>query len=143
METDASIQDIGAVLFQPQDDGKLHPVAFARRELAQLRITDLEILTVVWAVSHFGTYLYRQKVMIYTDHAAVKAVLQNSGASRRHAQWWTKVHGSSIKELTELARRMLRQVPYLRTTRVLHQLRVWLSLSSSCHKEQCGYGRRR
>ena len=105
LETDASIQGIGAVLSQTQDDGKPHPVAFASRGLSPAErnysITDLETLAVAWAVSHFRTYLYGQKVTIYTDHAAVKAVLQNPGASGRHARWWTKVYGSSIKEVHE------------------------------------------
>ena len=81
LETDASIQGIGAVLSQYQENGKLHPVAFASRAVnpteRNYSITDLETLAVVWAVSHFRTYLYGQKVTIYTDHAAVKAVLQN------------------------------------------------------------------
>ena len=103
LETDASIRGIGAVLSQPQEDGKLHPVAFASRALSvaekNYSITDLETLAVVWAVSHFRAYLYGQRVTVYTDHAAVKAVLQNPGASGRHARWWTKVHGSGIQEV--------------------------------------------
>ena len=80
METDASIQGVGVVLSQTQEDGELHPVAFASRALSQAErnysITDLETLAVVWGISHFCTYLYGQKVTIYTDHVAVKAVLQ-------------------------------------------------------------------
>ena len=34
LETDASIQGLGAVLSQKQADGKLHPVAYASRSLA-------------------------------------------------------------------------------------------------------------
>ena len=90
METDASIQGIGAVLSQEQDDGKLHPVAFASRAVNQAErnysITDLETLAVVWSMSHFRTYLYGQDVTVYTDHAAVKAVLHNPTTSGRHAK---------------------------------------------------------
>ena len=35
---------------------------------------------------HFKTYLYGQKVTIYTDQAAVKAVLQKPNTSGRHAK---------------------------------------------------------
>ena len=60
-------------------------LAFASRALSPAKrnyfISDLETLAVVWAVSHFHIYLYGQKVTIYTDHAAVKAVLQNPSAS--------------------------------------------------------------
>ncbi len=62
LETDASIKGVGAILSQKQDDGKLHPVAFAGRALSQSEknysITELETLAVVWAVSHFHSYWY-------------------------------------------------------------------------------------
>ena len=103
LETDASILGIGAILSQLQADGKPHPVAFASRALSPTEqnyaITDLETLGVVWAVSHFRTYLNGQKVTIFTDHAAVKAVLQNPNASGKHTRWWTKVYGSGMKEV--------------------------------------------
>ena len=53
----------------------------------------------VWAVSDFRIYLYKQKVTVYTDHAAATAVIQNPRASGRHTRWWTKVHGSGLKEV--------------------------------------------
>ncbi len=72
LETDASIQGLGAVLSQKQADGKLHPVAYASRSLAsneeRYAITDLETLAVVWAISHFQYYLYGHDVTIHTDH---------------------------------------------------------------------------
>ena len=72
LETDASIQGLGAVLSQKQADGKLHPVAYASRSLAsneeRYAITDLETLAVVWAISHFEYYLYGHNVTIHTDH---------------------------------------------------------------------------
>ena len=103
LETDASIKGIGAVLSQTQSDGKLHPIAFASRALNGAEknycITDLETLAVVWAIMHFKTYMYGQKVTIYTDHAAVKAVLQKPNTSGRHARWWTQVYGSGLGEV--------------------------------------------
>ena len=103
LETDASIQGIGAVLSQTQDDGTRHPIAFASRALSPAErnygITELETLAVVWAVSHFRTYLYGQEVVVYTDHSSVRAVLQNPNASGKHARWWAKVHGSGIKKV--------------------------------------------
>ena len=62
LETDASIQGRGAVFSQPQEDRKLHPVAFASKALnpqeKNYAITELETLAVVWAVAHFHQYLY-------------------------------------------------------------------------------------
>ena len=84
LETNASILGLGAVLSQVQDDGKKHPIAYASRALSQCEknyaITEVETLAVVWAVSHFRSYLYGQRVTIYTDHAAVGAVLQGPSA---------------------------------------------------------------
>jgi len=79
LETDANIKGIGAMLSQQQEDGWVHPVAFASRALLQQErnysVTDLETLAVVWAVSHFHAYLYGHDVEIRTDHSAVKPVL--------------------------------------------------------------------
>ena len=103
LETDASKQGLGAILSQYQVDHKLHPVAYASRSIssteANYAITDLETLAVVWAVTHFRYYLYGHKVTIITDHAAVKAILGAPSLSGKHARWWSKVHGSGIKQV--------------------------------------------
>ena len=103
LETDASILGLGAILSQPQEDGKLHPIAYASRTLSQAEknypVTDLETLAVVWGVTHFRYYLYGHQVTIYTDHAAVKAVLGTPNLTGKHARWWSKVHGSGIGEI--------------------------------------------
>ena len=103
LETDASGLGLGAVLSQNQEDGKLHPVAFASRALSPCErnygITELETLAVVWAISHWRAYLYGQEVMVYTDHSAVCSILQNPYSSGKHARWWLKVHGSGIKSV--------------------------------------------
>ena len=39
-------------------------------------ITELETLAVVWAMSHFHAYVYGNEVLVYTDHSAVKAILE-------------------------------------------------------------------
>ena len=103
LETDACISGIGAVLSQLQLDELLHPVAYASRALSQAEcrysITELETLAVVWAISHFHSYLYGHSVVVYTDHSAVRAVLESSNPSAKHARWWTKVYGSGIRNL--------------------------------------------
>ena len=103
LETDACLEGLGAVLSQPQDDGHLHPIAYASRALAPSEknygITELETLAVVWALSHFHFYLYNQTVTLYTDHSAVKDILGSSQLSGKHARWWMKVYNQGIKEL--------------------------------------------
>ena len=41
---------------------------------------------------------------VYTDHAAVKAVLQSPNTSGRHAQWWTRIHGAGLREVNIIYR---------------------------------------
>ena len=103
LETDASVKGLGAVLSQQQDDGVLHPVAFASRSLSPTErnysVTDLETLAVVWAMQHFRAYLYGHKVTVVTDHSAVKTVLGAPCSSGKHARWWLKVFGSGVKDV--------------------------------------------
>ena len=103
LETDASIQGLGAVLSQVQEDGKLHPVAYASRALnpseKNYGVTELETLAVVWAVTHFHSYLYGNKVTVLTDHSAVRAVLETPNPTGKHARWWTRVYGRGVREV--------------------------------------------
>ena len=90
LETDASIFGLGAI----QEDGKLHLLVYASRSLSKSEknysATDLETLTVVWGVTDFHYYLYGHQVTIYTDHTAVKAVLETPNLIGKHARWWSK-----------------------------------------------------
>ena len=107
LETDASAAGLGAVLSQKYND-RLHPIAYASRSLSPAEknygITDLETLAVVWACQHFHAYLYGHKVTIYTDHSAVKAVLETPSPSGKHARWWMKVYGAGVKEVNIIYR---------------------------------------
>ena len=62
-------------------------------------ITELETLAVVWAITHFIPYLYGHDVTVLTDHTAVKAILQTSNPSGKHARWWTKAYGSGVRSV--------------------------------------------
>ena len=87
---------------QLQQDGLHHPVAYAGRSLSAAErnygITELETLAVVWAMSHYRSYLYGQDVTVYTDHSAVNS------PSGKDARWWTKVCGAGIRNLKILHR---------------------------------------
>ena len=79
LETDASGTGLGAVLAQEQIDDSVRPIAYASRSLLKHElnygITELEGLGVVWAVRHFRPYLYGHSCMVYTDHQALKSLL--------------------------------------------------------------------
>ena len=103
LETDASALGLGAVLSQRAEDSRVHPVAYASRSLSpqekRYAITELETLAVVWSVSHFHAYLYGHDVQVFTDHSAVKAVLETPSPSGKHARWWSKMFGSGVRSL--------------------------------------------
>ena len=91
METDASGVGLGAVLAQQVEDGTLHPVAYASRTLQpheqNYGATELEALGVVWAAKHFRHYLYGHKCVIFTDHEALKSLLNTPHPSGKLARW--------------------------------------------------------
>ena len=92
-----------------QEDVWPHAVAYASRATSppekNYGITDLETLAVVWSLTLFKPYLYGQRVRIYTDHTAVKAVLLNTAASGKHARWWSKVYENGIGDVQICYRR--------------------------------------
>ena len=82
---------ISAVLAQTQPDGSIRPIAYASRTLQQHEqnygVTELETLGVVWAVRHFRYYLYGNRCDVYTDHEALKALLNILHPSGKLARW--------------------------------------------------------
>ena len=98
LETDASGAALGAVLSQKQDDGGVRPFAFASWTLKPLErndgITELEGFGVVWAVKHFRHYLYGHHCKVFTDHEALKSLLNTPQPSGKLARW-----GLALQEL--------------------------------------------
>jgi hypothetical protein len=87
---DASDYAIGAVLGQCID--KLpHVIYYASRTLndAQLNYstTKKELLAVVFALDKFRSYLLGSKIIIYSDHAALKYLFSKKYAKSRLIRW--------------------------------------------------------
>ncbi|CAN6716175.1 unnamed protein product [Malus baccata var. baccata] len=87
---DASDYALGAVLGQRKDK-RPHVIYYASRTLndAQLNYstTEKELLVVVFALDKFRSYLIGTKVIIFTDHAALKYLLIKNEAKPRLIRW--------------------------------------------------------
>jgi hypothetical protein len=80
---DASDYAVGAVLGQTKE-GRVHAIYYASKTLngAQLNYdtTEKKLLAVVFAFKKFRSYIVNSKVIVYTDHAAIKYLLAKKNA---------------------------------------------------------------
>ena len=80
LETDASKEELGAVLSQKQDDGCYHPVAFRNHSLTpaekNYHSSKLEFLALKWSVmEHFKEYLMYVPFVVRTDNNPLTYIL--------------------------------------------------------------------
>ena len=73
LETNASLDGLGAVLLQEGDDHKLHPVAYGSRSLSKWERNyhsgKTEFLALKWAVTEqFKEYLHYKSFVVWTDN---------------------------------------------------------------------------
>ena len=87
---DASNLAIGAVLGQRKEK-KLHVIYYASKVLNEAQknytTTEKELLAVVYAFDKFRQYLIGSKVLVYTDHAAIKYLMSKQDAKPRLIRW--------------------------------------------------------
>ena len=93
IETDASDLALGAVLNQPDDQGKLHPVAFHSRKFSgpelNYEIHDKELLAIVETFKQWRVYLEGSKhtIKVYTDHKNLVYFTTTKVLNRRQVRW--------------------------------------------------------
>jgi hypothetical protein len=87
---DASDYAVGAVLGQ-RKEGRVHAVYYASKTLNEAQLnyatTEKELLAVVFPFEKFRSYIVNSKVIIYTDHAAIKYLLDKKDAKPRLIRW--------------------------------------------------------
>ena len=91
LQVDASGRGLGAVLNQ-QQDGKLHPIAFASRGLTPTEqrypAHKLEFLAMKWAISEkFHDYLYGNSFEVITDNNPLTYVLTSAKLDATGLRW--------------------------------------------------------
>ena len=87
---DASDYVVGAVLGQTKDK-KHHTIMYASKTLTRAQLnyatTKKELLVVIFTIDKFISYLVGAKVIIYTDHAALKYLLTKKDAKPCLIRW--------------------------------------------------------
>ena len=80
---DASNFAVGAVLGQ-RKEGKPYVIYYASKLLDEAQInyttTEKELLAIVYAFDKFRAYLVGHRVIVYSDHAALKYLLSKKDA---------------------------------------------------------------
>ncbi|XP_024172206.1 uncharacterized protein LOC112178273 [Rosa chinensis] len=87
---DASDFTMGAVLGQ-RIEKALHVIYYASRTLNDAQVhyttTEKELLAIIFALEKFWSYLLGSKVIVHTDHAALRYLLSKKDAKRRLIRW--------------------------------------------------------
>jgi hypothetical protein len=87
---DASDYAIEVVLDQSKDN-KHYAISYASKTLTGPQLnyttTEKELLAVVFAIEKFRSYLVGAKVIVYTDHAALKYLLMKKDAKSHLIRW--------------------------------------------------------
>ena len=102
LETDASIEGLGAVLSQKQDDGKYHPIAYASHGLkggeSRYHSSKLEFLALKWAVTdQFRKYLRYQPFLIRTDNNPLTYVMMTPNLDAIRHRWVAAMVGYNFE----------------------------------------------
>ena len=98
LETDASGIGLRAVLLQEQEDGKLHPVAYASRALhgsqKNYHSSKLEFLTLKWAImEQFQEYLMYKPFTVRTDNNPLTYIMTMLNLDAMGHQWVNTLAG--------------------------------------------------
>ena len=92
MHTDASEKGLGAVLYQKQEDGTDHVIAYTSHALSKSEknydVHKLEFLASKWSViERFHEYLYGGHFEAYTDNNPLTYILTTAILDMT-GQWW-------------------------------------------------------
>ena len=85
LQCDASLRGIGAALLQPDAGGELRPIAYASKSLTptepRYACIERELLSIVFGMQRFHTYLYGREFNVITDHRPLVMIANKPIAS--------------------------------------------------------------
>ena len=98
LETDASLNGLGTILFQQDRDGNIHVIDYAsqslcisKRSMHNYSSAKLELLVLKWAVTEkFHDYLLGSLFQVYTDNNLL-AYVQESKLGASQIQWLSEL----------------------------------------------------
>jgi hypothetical protein len=74
--TDASLEGLGGILEQEDEQGKKHPIGYTSRKLKggerNFSTTELEMAAVVFVINYFREYLLGREFIVYSDHSSLQ-----------------------------------------------------------------------
>lgn len=95
IQCDASATGVGSVLFQTDENGGEHPIAFMSKKLNSAQrnysVTELECYAAVLSVKKFRPYVEGMDFKILTDHASLKWLMSQKDLNGRLARWSLKL----------------------------------------------------
>ena len=102
LETDTSIEGLGAVLSQKQDDDRYHPVAYTSRGLKggelKYHSSKLEFLALKWAVTEqFREYLQYKPFLVCTDNNPLTYIMTMPNLDAVRHRWVAAMAGYNFK----------------------------------------------
>ena len=102
LETDASIEGLGAVLSQKQDDGWYHPVTYASQGLkggeSRYHSSKLEFLALKWAVTdQFKEYLQYQPFLVRMDNNPLTYIMMTPNLDAIGHRWMAAMAGYNFE----------------------------------------------
>jgi len=103
LETDASDFAIGAVLSQPDEEIRLHPIAFHSRKFTPAEINyeihNKELLAIVDTFKHWRQYCEgaTHQVQVFSDHQNLEYFTTTKVLNRRQARWAQELAGIDFK----------------------------------------------
>ena len=102
LETDASIEGLGAVLSQKEDDDHYHPIAYASRGLKGGKLkyhsSKLEFLALKWELTEqFREYLQYQPYLVCTDNNLLTYIMTTPNLDAVGHRWVAAMAGYNFE----------------------------------------------